>query len=118
MRTFKKIFLGVSLEGTPETLIGYVIKDIQIEEEFGIVHYPIITETNKPEDIINGICIFHFGTRTSPNGYFTKDCIINVWKYIYNPTKKPGLILRQFKLVNYKLQGQKRPCKQNKKYIQ
>jgi len=46
---------GRILEGTPETLIGYIVKEIQIEEEFGIVHYPIITETQKAEDTINGM---------------------------------------------------------------
>jgi gamma-glutamylcyclotransferase (GGCT)/AIG2-like uncharacterized protein YtfP len=46
---------GRLLKGTPETLIGYELKEIQIEEEFGIVHYPIIMETNKSEDTISGI---------------------------------------------------------------
>jgi gamma-glutamylcyclotransferase (GGCT)/AIG2-like uncharacterized protein YtfP len=51
----QKDLFGRILEGTPETLIGYAVKEIQIEEEFGLVHYPIIVETNKPEDTINGI---------------------------------------------------------------
>ncbi|MFV7235985.1 MULTISPECIES: gamma-glutamylcyclotransferase family protein [Flavobacterium] len=51
----QKDLFGRILEGTPETLIGYVVKEIQIEEEFGLVHYPIIMETHKPEDTINGI---------------------------------------------------------------
>ncbi|CAN1521943.1 Gamma-glutamyl cyclotransferase-like [Flavobacteriaceae bacterium] len=46
---------GRLLKGTPETLIGYELNEIQIEEEFGIVHYPIIMETNKAEDTISGI---------------------------------------------------------------
>ena len=46
---------GRTLQGTPETLIGYVLKEIEIEEEFGLVKYPIITETHQPEDTINGI---------------------------------------------------------------
>lgn len=46
---------GRILQGTLETLVGYALKEIQIEEEFGIVHYPIIVETNNPEDTINGI---------------------------------------------------------------
>jgi gamma-glutamylcyclotransferase (GGCT)/AIG2-like uncharacterized protein YtfP len=46
---------GRILQGTPETLIGYTLKEIQIEEEFGLVHYPIITETHQPEDNISGI---------------------------------------------------------------
>ncbi len=50
----EKIF-GRVLNGTSETLIGYAVKEIQIEEEFGLMQYPIITETNNPEDTINGI---------------------------------------------------------------
>jgi gamma-glutamylcyclotransferase (GGCT)/AIG2-like uncharacterized protein YtfP len=46
---------GRILQGTPETLIGYTLKEIQIEEEFGIVHYPIIVETHQSEDTISGI---------------------------------------------------------------
>jgi len=46
---------GRILQGIPETLIGYALREIQIEEEFGIVHYPIIVETHNPEDTINGI---------------------------------------------------------------
>lgn len=46
---------GRILQGTPEILIGYKLNEIQIEEEFGLMQYPIITETNKPEDTISGI---------------------------------------------------------------
>jgi gamma-glutamylcyclotransferase (GGCT)/AIG2-like uncharacterized protein YtfP len=46
---------GRILQGTPETLIGYELNEIKIEEEFGIEHYPIIMETNNPEDTISGI---------------------------------------------------------------
>ena len=46
---------GRMLEGTHETLVGYALKKIQIEEEFGIVQYPIIEETQNPKDTINGI---------------------------------------------------------------
>jgi gamma-glutamylcyclotransferase (GGCT)/AIG2-like uncharacterized protein YtfP len=46
---------GRTLQGTPETLIGYELNEIQIEEEFGIVHYPIIMETNNSNDTIGGI---------------------------------------------------------------
>jgi len=46
---------GRILHGTPETLVGYALKEIQIEEEFGLIHYPIIVETHNPEDNINGI---------------------------------------------------------------
>ena len=46
---------GRVLKGTPEKLIGYVLKRIQIEEEFGIVHYPVIVETQSESDFIDGI---------------------------------------------------------------
>lgn len=46
---------GRSLSGTPDRLIGYVINHIEIEEEFGLEKYPIITATNNPDDIVTGI---------------------------------------------------------------
>ena len=46
---------GRILQGTSETLIGYELNEIQIEEEFGIEHYPIIMETNNSNDTISGI---------------------------------------------------------------
>lgn len=51
----QKDLFGRILDGTPETLIGYIVKEIQIEEEFGLVRYPIITETENQEDTINGM---------------------------------------------------------------
>jgi gamma-glutamylcyclotransferase (GGCT)/AIG2-like uncharacterized protein YtfP len=45
---------GRILQGTPEILVGYELNEIQIEEEFGIVHYPIIMETEKSNDTITG----------------------------------------------------------------
>ena len=46
---------GRTLHGTPETLVGYALQIIQIEEEFGLVEYDILVETGNPEDTINGI---------------------------------------------------------------
>lgn len=46
---------GRSLKGIPETLLGYIVQTIQIEEEFGVETYPIITPTDLPEDAIEGI---------------------------------------------------------------
>ena len=46
---------GRILQGTSETLIGYELNEIQIEEEFGIEHYPIIMETNNSNDTISGV---------------------------------------------------------------
>ena len=46
---------GRRLVGTPETLVGYALQEIQIEEEFGLIEYDILVETGNPEDTINGI---------------------------------------------------------------
>jgi gamma-glutamylcyclotransferase (GGCT)/AIG2-like uncharacterized protein YtfP len=46
---------GRLIQGTPETLIGYELNEIQIEEEFGIVHYPIIMKTDNLNDTISGM---------------------------------------------------------------
>lgn len=46
---------GRILHGTPETLVGYALQEIQIEEEFGLIAYEILVETGNPEDTINGI---------------------------------------------------------------
>jgi gamma-glutamylcyclotransferase (GGCT)/AIG2-like uncharacterized protein YtfP len=46
---------GRVLKGTNEKLIGYALKRIQIEEEFGVVQYPVIVETNEDSDYIDGI---------------------------------------------------------------
>lgn len=46
---------GRLLKGTREKLIGYVLKRILIEEEFGLIEYPIIIETKNENDYIDGI---------------------------------------------------------------
>lgn len=46
---------GRRLVGTPETLVGYALEEIQIEEEFGLIDYEILVETGNPTDTINGI---------------------------------------------------------------
>ena len=46
---------GRILKGTPASLIGYTITKIEIEEEFGMETYPIITATEDPKDIISGL---------------------------------------------------------------
>jgi gamma-glutamylcyclotransferase (GGCT)/AIG2-like uncharacterized protein YtfP len=50
----EKIF-GRVLKGQPETLKGYTIKEIQIEEEYGLEPYPIIVQTKNQENTIDGI---------------------------------------------------------------
>lgn len=54
-KEIQETIFGRVLKGTPDKLIGYAIKEISIEEEFGIIQYPIITETQNPEDSIDGI---------------------------------------------------------------
>jgi gamma-glutamylcyclotransferase (GGCT)/AIG2-like uncharacterized protein YtfP len=51
----QKAIFGRTLTGIPDKLIGYTIKEINIEEEFGIAQYPIIIATQNPEDSISGI---------------------------------------------------------------
>ena len=46
---------GRILSGVPETLMGYVVKEIKIEEEYGIETYPIIEATENKEDTISGM---------------------------------------------------------------
>jgi len=46
---------GRVLKGTPETLVGYVVKEIKIEEEYGIESYPIIEATENKNDTISGM---------------------------------------------------------------
>lgn len=46
---------GRLLQGVPETLVGYIVKEIKIEEEYGIESYPIIEATENKADTISGI---------------------------------------------------------------
>lgn len=46
---------GRLLTGIPETLMGYAVKQIKIEEEYGIESYPIIEATENKQDTISGI---------------------------------------------------------------
>ena len=54
-KEIQETIFGRVLIGTNDKLIGYAVKKIQIEEEFGIIQYPIITATQNPEDSISGI---------------------------------------------------------------
>lgn len=51
----QKTVFGRILKGVPEKLLRYVVREIQIEEEFGIESYPIITPTEDIADSIDGI---------------------------------------------------------------
>lgn len=51
----QELIFGRVLKGIPDKLIGYALKKINIEEEFGMTAYPIITATLNPKDTIDGI---------------------------------------------------------------
>ncbi|MDA6068445.1 gamma-glutamylcyclotransferase [Flavobacterium sp. AC] len=50
MRVFNRI-----LNGTPDQLNGHKLKDLQIEEEFGIEDYHVAVASENPSDTIKGI---------------------------------------------------------------
>ncbi|MGO4770223.1 gamma-glutamylcyclotransferase family protein [Flavobacterium sp. W22_SRS_FK3] len=50
MQVFNKL-----LAGTPDQLMGYKIKDLQIEEEFGMEDYFVATPSENPSDSVDGI---------------------------------------------------------------
>lgn len=54
-KDIQETIFGRILKGTTETLVGYIICEINIEEEFGLTQYPIITPTENQQDIIDGI---------------------------------------------------------------
>lgn len=50
MQVFNKV-----LTGTKDELLGYKLKDLKIEEEFGIADYFVATPSDNPSDCIKGI---------------------------------------------------------------
>nr|WP_315238221.1 gamma-glutamylcyclotransferase family protein [uncultured Flavobacterium sp.] len=50
MQVFNKL-----LTGTPDQLTGYKLKDLQIEEEFGIEDYFVATPSENSSDAVDGI---------------------------------------------------------------
>lgn len=50
MQVFNKL-----LTGTPDQLLGYTLKDLKIEEEFGIEDYFVAIPSENPADSIKGI---------------------------------------------------------------
>ena len=54
-KEIQETIFGRVLTGTPDKLVGYAIKEIEIEEEFGLTSYPIIVETKNHADTISGI---------------------------------------------------------------
>jgi gamma-glutamylcyclotransferase (GGCT)/AIG2-like uncharacterized protein YtfP len=50
MQVFNKL-----LTGTPDQLPGYKLKDLQIEEEFGMTDYFVAAPSENPSDEIDGI---------------------------------------------------------------
>ncbi|MCW2118533.1 gamma-glutamylcyclotransferase family protein [Flavobacterium sp. 7A] len=51
----QQTIFGRTLKGDADSLIGYTVTKIEIEEEFGMASYPIITSTEKLQDIIVGL---------------------------------------------------------------
>jgi hypothetical protein len=45
------------LSGTERTLLGYKLKDFQIEEEFGMEDYFVAIPSENPSDAIHGIAL-------------------------------------------------------------
>ena len=43
------------LTGTPDQLLGYKLKGLKIEEEFGMADYIVVVPSENPSDCINGI---------------------------------------------------------------
>lgn len=43
------------LSGTPDQLLGYKLKDLKIEEEFGMADYFVAIPSENPSDAIAGI---------------------------------------------------------------
>lgn len=50
MRIFNKF-----LTGTADQLLGYKLKSLQIEEEFGMADYVVVVPSENPSDIIHGV---------------------------------------------------------------
>ncbi|WP_264553877.1 gamma-glutamylcyclotransferase family protein [Flavobacterium sp. N2038] len=50
MRLFKKV-----LTGTPDQLLGYKLKSLKIEEEFGMADYVVVVPSENSSDIIHGV---------------------------------------------------------------
>ncbi|WP_426484235.1 gamma-glutamylcyclotransferase family protein [Flavobacterium sp. 2] len=50
MQVFNKV-----LTGTADQLLGYKLKSLQIEEEFGMADYVVAVASENPSEIIHGI---------------------------------------------------------------
>lgn len=50
MQVFNKL-----LQGEPDQLVGYKLKELQIEEEFGMEDYFVAMPSTNPNDAIQGI---------------------------------------------------------------
>ena len=54
-REIQENIFGRTLTGTADSLTGYAIQKIKIEEEFGMEEYPIIVPSEDTNQIIEGI---------------------------------------------------------------
>jgi len=50
MQIFNKV-----LSGTPDQILGFKLKSLQIEEEFGMADYVVAVPSESLEDIIHGV---------------------------------------------------------------
>lgn len=50
MKLFNKV-----LTGTPDQLLSYKLKSLQIEEEFGMADYVVVVPSENTSDIIHGV---------------------------------------------------------------
>ncbi len=54
-KNIQETIFGRLLKGTPDSLAGYEVQKITIEEEFGMEEYPIIVPSNNSNTVIEGI---------------------------------------------------------------
>ncbi|MBK0369864.1 gamma-glutamylcyclotransferase family protein [Flavobacterium agrisoli] len=54
-KNIQETIFGRLLKGTPDSLHGYAIQKISIEEEFGMEEYPIIVPSDDASTVIEGI---------------------------------------------------------------
>jgi len=85
---------GRKLTGINDKLIGYTVKELHIEEEFGIAQYPIITATNNPNDSIEGIVY-----ELTQKSYFL---LINMKEYIINALRSNYILMKLYGFIPLK----------------
>ena len=54
-KDIQETIFGRILTGTPDTLTGYTIQEITIEEEFGMADYVVAIASESLSDVIHGV---------------------------------------------------------------